>query len=108
MKILYTITLSSLLFLGCSKDDAFTTSSNAIITGIDYRFCLCYCGGYFIEIDDNTYRFNQGFPPSNNEFGVDLSRENLPMEVTVQWKLTPVDEDCSASDRITIISLKKN
>ncbi len=77
-----------------NEDNLF--ESNGIITGLDLRLCVCGCGGYFIEIDSTTYRFNEEFLPENN---LDLSVENLPLKVKLNWEL----EDCGL---ITISSIQ--
>ncbi len=55
--------LSALSIVSCSLggDDSM---SNGTITGIDIRECAC-CGGFFIEIDNVTYRFYD--VPANSE-----------------------------------------
>ena len=74
--------------------------SQGRITGPDLRLCAC-CGGYFIEIEGQTYRFGD-LPPGSD---VDLSRmENFPIDVCVDWE--PVDNPCMG-DEIEIITIEE-
>ncbi|MEM7373152.1 MAG: hypothetical protein AAF587_31300 [Bacteroidota bacterium] len=47
----------------------------------DYRLCAC-CGGWFIEIGDETYRMTV-LPP---ESALDLSSGQYPVEVLLRWR----------------------
>jgi len=70
-------------FTSCSnsnEDNSF--KSKAIITALDLRECVCGCGGFFIEIEEETYLFNKEFLPRNN---LDLSPGNLPLRVKLDW-----------------------
>ena len=58
--------------------------SEGIITGIDDRECSC-CGGYFIEIEDSTYRFDT-VPPGSN---LELENPNFPISVKLDWREDP-------------------
>ncbi len=66
----------------CDKNDL--GYSDATITGSDMRECMC-CGGWYIEIDGSTYRFNT-LPPGS---GVDLNTSKLPLKVMVKWQKSP-------------------
>jgi hypothetical protein len=68
----------------CSNDDSQLIQSTGLISGLDLKLCICGCGGYFIEIGNDTYRFNEEFLPEND---LDLSIENLPLEVELTWEL---------------------
>jgi hypothetical protein len=52
------------------------------ITGADMAMCAC-CGGYFIDIDGNKYRFEKSELPS--DFTFDDSQ--LPLPVELNWEL---------------------
>ncbi|MFP2995284.1 hypothetical protein ABN763_05215 [Spongiivirga sp. MCCC 1A20706] len=92
-----------LSFISCSNDDDRTTfESEGLITGADLTLCICFCGGYFIEIEDQTYRFEVDQLPAND---LDLSIENLPLKVDLNWSLIEPNDDCGASDRILISSI---
>jgi hypothetical protein len=70
--------ISYLLLLGilsCSTEaDEFMDEGT--ITGHDIRECAC-CGGYYIEIGTNTYRFYE-LPPNTN---FNLDNPNFPIFV---------------------------
>ncbi len=70
---------------------------NGTITGQDFRRCAC-CGGWFIEIDEEVYRFT-AIPFSTN---VDLFNQEFPIEVFVDWS---PQEDACLGDEIDVISL---
>lgn len=93
--------------ISCSDDDDngnTTFESEGKITGADLRECVCQCGGYFIEIGEETYRFEPDELPDNN---LDLSADNMPVEVELNWELKQADSDCSASDRIIISDIAR-
>jgi hypothetical protein len=91
-----TLLLIVLSLLSCDKE---VVKNSAQITGPDYRMCAC-CGGWFIEIDDTTYRFYE-LPKSSS---IDLENETFPLEVTVKWKKT---ENACMSDLIDIEKITK-
>src|SRR5687767_10035115 len=62
----------------CGNDDS---ESEATITSVDGRKCLCHCGGYFIKINEETFRFMEEALPPNN---LNLSPEKLPMRVELE------------------------
>lgn len=68
------------IFTGCEKDDH-GFRSTGIILGPDYGYCMC-CGGYIIEIEDSTYRFEK-LPSSS---GIDLARSEFPLAVDLDWQ----------------------
>jgi len=71
--------------ISCSQNDNENIyKSDGLITGIDWTLCVC-CGGYFIEIEDEIYRFNEEFLPENN---LNLEPENLPLKVKLNWELS--------------------
>ena len=77
-KLTITYCFLLLLLVSCSKDRQL--KSEGIITGIDYSLCAC-CGGWFIEIESNTYRFFN--LPEDSKF--DLSNESFPLAVKLSW-----------------------
>jgi len=85
-------------FTSCTKDDTNPTiNSTAFITAIDLRECASpCCGGYFIEIGSETYRFYEATLPENN---LNLAEENLPLEVRLDWELA----DCGL---ITVFNIE--
>lgn len=83
------------LLIGCSNPTGMTESSGTI-TGVDYRKCASpCCGGYFIEIDgvDGTYRA-LSFPEGSD---LDLSNENFPIRVRLEWSKDVSGLTCSES-----------
>ena len=55
--------------------------NDAEITGYDYRECAC-CGGYFIDIADETYRFYE-IPEGSS---LEINTETIfPISVQVNW-----------------------
>ena len=54
--------------------------SNGTISGIDIRECAC-CGGFFIEIDNITYRFYD-VPPNSK---LNLVNPTFPIYVKLDW-----------------------
>ena len=69
------------------------------ITNADYRLCMC-CGGWFINIGNETYRFLS--LPENSD--LNLTEETLPMNVELDWTK---DENACLGDEIIISSIKK-
>ena len=101
MKNLYTaLTLLTFIVLtiSCSKDKA-TFQSNGTITGPDYRECTC-CGGWFIDISDTTYNFDN-LPASSN---IDLSIATFPIPVKLDWSL---GRNCGNIQYIDITRIEK-
>lgn len=104
------VLLLSIVFVpgsGCStgaddKEDSF--QSEGKILGGDARSCICHCGGYFIEIEEERYRFDQRELPEND---LDLSSANLPLFVKLDWELIEPDSECDATDRIKVLRIKE-
>ena len=85
MKIIISVSilLFALSIVSCSLgEDEF--KSNGTITGYDTRECGC-CGGYFIEIDNATYRFFD--LPKNS--GLNLDNPTFPIYVKLDWTKDP-------------------
>lgn len=98
MKVkLYIVLISSLLVLGCEKENYESTGT---ITGQDLTLCAC-CGGYFIEIDGAQYRFEKSELPGNFTF----EDNQLPMQVELDWKLKT--DGCTGFYRIEISKIRK-
>lgn len=97
--------LSGLFLAGCTNDQVAVFESEGVITGIDGRFCLCYCGGYLITIDNEVYRFEADQLPAH---GLDLSPENLPLSVALNWQSLAPTADCDATDKIRITAIREN
>ncbi|MCB0711451.1 MAG: hypothetical protein KDD67_03885 [Ignavibacteriae bacterium] len=97
--------LSSVLLATCSGITGENTISNGTITGPDYRRCVSpCCGGWFIEIEGETWRFLE-LPEGS---GINLNVENLPMEVTLNWRVSDLQkEHACGSQVITVDAIKK-
>ena len=82
-----------LLSEGCKEEKEWMNQGS--ITGYDLRLCAC-CGGFFIEIDNETYRFYE--LPSNTE--VAFTNETVfPVEVNIDWH---PDENACLGDEIIV------
>ncbi len=72
-----------MLCISCSMvDDSYKSSGK--ITGFDIRECSC-CGGYYIEIERNTYRF-YNLPQNSN---LKLDNPVFPIYVNLDWHPDP-------------------
>lgn len=86
------IKLSAFVFLlfsfaNCEKKK---TNNEALVIGIDYRKCAHpFCGGYFIEINQDTLRFLD--IPKKSNLGELAFETHFPIPVEVKWIL-PKDE----------------
>ena len=65
--------------ISCSAQDCL--KSSGVITGYDFRECAC-CGGYFIEIDNTKYRFDE--LPEGSELNL-LNNPEFPINVKLDW-----------------------
>jgi hypothetical protein len=68
------LVLSAITIIACHNDENNINLKDGIITGPDLRKCMC-CGGFFLEVEDSTYRFfdfpaNSGFNPSTDTFPI--------------------------------------
>ena len=89
--IILTSVLSS-----CRKEE---TRDTGTITGYDYRKCMC-CGGWFVEIGDSIYRFDQ-FPEASS---IDLDSITYPFDVWLDWNFK--DPQCMG-DEIVVTYLEE-
>jgi hypothetical protein len=64
--------------VGCKKDSGYQDTGT--VFGFDYIKCMC-CGGYFIEINEDTLRFDQ--MPENQAINFDSL--GFPVEVYLDW-----------------------
>jgi len=95
--LLFCIVLISLV--ACKKDS--NSLSQGKIIGYDYRKCASpCCGGFYIQIDNATYRCLE--VPDNSQ--LNLSEETLPLNVIVGWK--KVETSCG-DDLISIDYMRK-
>lgn len=96
-KLIITCCVSLLILISCGKKKDLMSEGNII--GQDAALCAC-CGGWFIEIDNNTYRFNN--LPEDSE--LDLMDASFPVSVQLEWI---VDSVGCIGDEILINELKK-
>lgn len=90
-KLIFTFSLALFTFSSCYKDVSY--KNNGIITGQDDRMCMC-CGGWFIDIDNTTYRFYE-LPPSSE---LNLENKTYPILVKLNWIIK--DETCLGDEII--------
>ena len=95
--ILLLIIFSISIVISCEKTNFKNTGT---ITGADMAMCAC-CGGYFIDIDGNKYRFEKTELPSDFTF----EDKQLPFTVKLDWDLKP--ESCSGFNWIKISKIRK-
>ena len=69
------------------------------ITGYDYRKCMC-CGGWFVEIGDSTWRFDQ-IPEGCT---INFDEAIFPMEVYLNWL---IKDPLCLGDEIVVSRLEK-
>jgi hypothetical protein len=98
MKILLLISLILLATLFACKKEINPTDTG-VITGADERLCPC-CGGWFIEIGDSTYIFNQ--LPADSK--LDLANETFPVPVDLNWQKDP---DACLAENILVTYISK-
>jgi hypothetical protein len=84
--------------ISCATSDE-TFQSKGVITGQDFTMCAC-CGGWFITIDGENYRFDT--LPADS--GIILEKETMPLAVELDWQIKP--GGCPAN-RIIIQRIKK-
>ena len=81
-RLLCLLSFLTLALLSC--DDEVNFNDVGVITGQDFRLCAC-CGGWFIEIGDEIFRFNR--LPNNSD--IELSEDNFPLVVFLNWRNDP-------------------
>ncbi len=83
-RLVYLFGLLVILMIACESEDvAPEYESQGLITGPDYRRCAC-CGGYFIEIEGEVYRFYE-FPTDEEHILIDF----FPVYVKLNWSPDP-------------------
>ena len=85
------------ILASCEKNCGYR--SEGLIIGYDYRKCMC-CGGFFIDIEDSTYRFDQ-WP---EDFNFDWDLDTFPMSVLIDWQ---VDSVLCLGDEILVSRIKR-
>ena len=81
-KYFFLLCLAILSATACKK--SCTTPGEALLIGIDYRKCASpYCGGWFIEINNDTLRFFETPEKTDIDFNSELE---FPIPVDVEWE----------------------
>jgi len=101
MKAINTLYLVLIFAVLSSCRDESEKTSIGIITGPDYRECAC-CGGYFIEIGKETYRFLTDELPEGS-INFDLIDAQFPIKVRLRWHLK---ENTCLGDEILITRIR--
>ena len=100
MKIIkiFSVLIIALSIASCSlEEDEYR--SNGTITGYDTRECSC-CGGFYIEIDNATYRFYD--LPKNSE--LNLENPTFPIYIKLDWTK---DVNACLGDEIIVSRIEK-
>lgn len=84
---------------GHDDNEPDSCSEEGIITGIDFRECAC-CGGWFIEINNDTLRALD-LPL---EFKESLNPNEFPLPVYLDW--TRVETPC-LGDEIEVTCIRR-
>ncbi len=84
-------------FSACQKEESGMDSGT--ITGYDFRKCMC-CGGWFVEIGDSTWRFDQ-LPEGST---LELDPFDMPVAVWLSWEKK--DPQC-LGDEIVVDQITK-
>jgi len=82
--------------ISCSSDDSI---SDGTITGYDTRECAC-CGGFFIDIENVTYRFYD--VPANSN--LNLENPTFPIYVKLDWAK---DANACLGDEILVLRIEE-
>lgn len=107
-KVLFFILFMIGVLIGCDDEESdclipnctFKDKVEGSILGVDARLCAC-CGGYFIKIGEETYRFYE--EPSCSDLALEVSDYEFPLEVWVDWKADP---DACLGDEILLEKIK--
>lgn len=82
--------------ISCSSEDSI---SDGTISGYDTRECSC-CGGFFIEIENVTYRFYD--VPANSN--LNLENPSFPIYVKLDWTK---DVNACLGDEIIVLRIEE-
>ncbi len=74
-------TFCAVFLLSCDTP-RFNLLDKGVIYDIDNRYCGC-CGGYLIEIEDETYGIDK-FPDTSE---IKLEEIDLPVKVMLKWEI---------------------
>ena len=96
MKKLLLLALFFVGFYACESPEQLM--DDGVIIGYDIRFCPC-CGGVYIEIQNDTFRFYE-LPDTSFQF----TSSDLPLDVSLDW--SPQANQC-LSDEIDIHKIVK-
>ena len=97
MKLKLFITFILAVLISCTSNTENECMDDATIIGSDYRECMC-CGGWFIEIGEDTLRFDS-LPEGSK---IVIKDYELPLAVRVEWDAR---ENPCLGDEIDIIKM---
>ncbi|MEL6843341.1 MAG: hypothetical protein AAFP02_09010 [Bacteroidota bacterium] len=101
MKLLKNLLLLGSLLLAVACEKEALQKDDAVITAVDARKCaLPFCGGYWIEIGEATYRFLE--LPEGVDFGTLDHNSDFPIAVKVKWS-RPDDEDLKKAEDLIVL-----
>ena len=81
MKNFILLLLLTTIGFACGDKSEDLSSGNAMLTGIDFRKCASpYCGGWFLEMDGETFRFLEVPTDTDIDFNSELEFP-IPVEV---------------------------
>lgn len=98
MKRIFFFAIFIFLLGACEETAPNPNLDKGVITGYDLRFCPC-CGGVFIEIQNDTFRYYT-VPDTTFQF----TANDLPLNVLVDW--SPQANQC-LGDEIDIFHIEK-
>ncbi len=93
------IMLTSCIIDDYSNDPGHKYQSEGLITGQDFRKCMC-CSGWFITIDNSHYRFLT-IPEGSS---LNLDNAKFPVKVLLDWKKV---EDPCMGDEIIVTRIQR-
>ena len=94
--IIGTVVVFSIAACSLSEDEF---RSNGTITGFDLRECSC-CGGYYIDIDEQTNRFYT--IPDDSK--LNLVNPVFPINVKLDWSNDP---NACLGDEIIVLKIEE-
>ena len=98
------LALMTFTFTNCEKETM--KDKDAQLIGPDFRRCASpICGGYWIEIDQDTLRFLDF--PSDSDIGELEVDSTFPIPVEVKWKWPKDETLLMATDLIVLEKISK-
>lgn len=98
-KYLFTLVLTSFMLYSCGEEEKYVDQGTVL--GTDSLDCLC-CGGWFININNYTYRFHN--LPSEKD--INLETDTIyPYNVELDW--SEALNGCEGANEIIISRIRK-